>query len=415
MGIPCESTAMPANFNWTGIPKIPCTVPGTMYIYYAGYVICGIFAPYFPHAMGYIADISTPETMVKNQAKVQSLGYFLGLAFGYVIALGILLGVGPGSMTTTPKYHGNFITVSLIAGMVIVLIGTATICIRLDESLPVEERPKQLPWFEANPLRIFTVCMKNNYLACIMGYLFTANIGAAASEAIIGTFYAVSLIKTYGAKYLVPLLIFIMLVFFCNAFSAIVMGPLYQRKMGFKNAFHFCIFFSIIFGGLPLVLMAATQNAVFQWVAVVGNLLFTGCILPYQTSLFMGQAENAADKATFSGIYRTVQAFGKAIGALIGGVFLAPPWVASMTDALYKGKTFDGAYFLPFFVYMLMPFLAWMCFIIGEICFKDLDQQGWKSENDNGKGFTDAMATKKSMTYLTADKKSTEVEAAEAS
>ena len=48
----------------------------------------------YPHAVGYVADISTGDRAVGNQAKLSGVGYANGLACGYVMAVIILLGAG---------------------------------------------------------------------------------------------------------------------------------------------------------------------------------------------------------------------------------------------------------------------------------------------------------------------------------
>lgn len=171
---------MAPTFNWTKFNAggqaayPPCTIPGTMATYYIGYIICGIFAPYvrrkktfffsfsfslttkifflflfflflfffffcfflfqYPHAVGYVADISTGDRAVGNQAKLSGVGYANGLACGYVMAVIILLGAGTGNAVV--GYHGNFITISLITGLAIIGLGVITLITRLDESMP---------------------------------------------------------------------------------------------------------------------------------------------------------------------------------------------------------------------------------------------------------------------------------------
>ena len=170
---------MAPTFNWTKFNAggqaayPPCTIPGTMATYYIGYIICGIFAPYvrrkknfffsfsfslttkifflflfsfffflffffllfqYPHAVGYVADISTGDRAVGNQAKLSGVGYANGLACGYVMAVIILLGAGTGDAVV--GYHGNFITISLITGLAIIGLGVITLITRLDESMP---------------------------------------------------------------------------------------------------------------------------------------------------------------------------------------------------------------------------------------------------------------------------------------
>ena len=88
----------------------------------------------YPHAVGYVADISTGDRAVGNQAKLSGVGYANGLACGYVMAVIILLGAGTGNAVV--GYHGNFITISLITGLAIIGLGVITLITRLDESMP---------------------------------------------------------------------------------------------------------------------------------------------------------------------------------------------------------------------------------------------------------------------------------------
>ena len=87
----------------------------------------------YPHAVGYVADISTGDRAVGNQAKLSGVGYANGLACGYVMAVIILLGAGTGNAVV--GYHGNFITISLITGLAIIGLGVITLITRLDESM----------------------------------------------------------------------------------------------------------------------------------------------------------------------------------------------------------------------------------------------------------------------------------------
>jgi len=432
--VPCAGTAMAPTFNWTKFNAggqaayPPCTIPGTMATYYIGYIICGIFAPYYPHAVGYVADISTGDRAVGNQAKLSGVGYANGLACGYVMAVIILLGAGTGDAVV--GYHGNFITISLITGLAIIGLGVITLITRLDESMPVKDRPKVLPWKEANPLAMCTICGTSSYTAAIQLFIFISNIGAAGSEAAIGVLYAMSFYSKNGPKYVLPLLIFIMAIFFANAAGSVLVANRLKNLMGFKNAFHLAIIGTICCSGIPLMLFPTTHNSMMQWITVLGSLLFGGCLQPYTLAWFMGQAQTPADKTLYSGIFRVTQAAGKAVGALIVGVLIAPGWVNGMKLEMASGciednikpcaktgtceagavlttpclagfkKPYAMAFFLPFLAYVLMPLVAWLCLISAEVCCKNQDKEGWRGENDTNKGFTDAFATKKSLSNM---------------
>ena len=64
----------------------------------------------------------------------------------------------------------------------------------------VKDRPKVLPWKEANPLAMCTICGTSSYTAAIQLFIFISNIGAAGSEAAIGVLYAMSFYSKNGPK-----------------------------------------------------------------------------------------------------------------------------------------------------------------------------------------------------------------------
>ena len=49
---------------------------------------------------------------------------------------------------------------------------------------------------------------------------------------------------------------------------------------------------------------------------------------------------------------------------------------------------------------MLMPFLGYVCVIVGEIFYKHDDAMGWKGDDDHMRGFTDVLQTQKSKSLM---------------
>ena len=132
-----------------------------------------------------MTDIADRKALVRLQGRLSAFGSALGLAFGYIFALVILVAFGPGSDASSPPWHGRFITVSFVTGIVVILIGCVVLCAALKESIPKDERPTQMPWSDANPCMVFYWCCKgpltkdkegnikrefHPYLSCILAW-----------------------------------------------------------------------------------------------------------------------------------------------------------------------------------------------------------------------------------------------------
>ena len=150
-----------------------------------GGIMLGISAPLSPHAIAAIADVSSSTDLPKNMSYFQGLGIQLGLLFGSVVALTIIV-----AHDSTKEEDGisnvdanfNMLSTSFIVSIAMGMSGVVIIGLFLRETLHKDERGA-MDWKSANPLSGIAVIFKSRYLLCAGILVFVMSFGLAASEA----------------------------------------------------------------------------------------------------------------------------------------------------------------------------------------------------------------------------------------
>ena len=145
--------------------------------------------------------------------------------------------------------------------------------------------------------------------------------------------------------------------------------------------------------GIPTVLvmtfaLGKDDPSIALLLVILGvSLTSTGPIQPFIATLFMGQSLTDEDKGFYSGMLRSTQALGKALGSAIVGAAIGGPWIESWKKALddsgdLRSSAAHTDYWLvPVCGYLLPLVLSYGCFLLGESCCLEGDKRGWESKD----------------------------------
>ena len=385
--VPCSSTP---EFNFTainnaGIEAPACGWKAPIAIYYVCYVLLGIFTPYQPHAIGYVSDISPKNEMISNQSFVAGCGFFFGLFGGFVVALVIFIAAGGRNESQENGFSGRFVPVSYFAAMAVILVGMYYIMVKTEDSIPPEKRRKDYKCSDCLPTGFISRGCKNKYFLATIGYSFWTAFGDGANESVILMLFQRWYLPQLGESQAVLMfVVYALLIFLLNVIGAIfTVSMCYIPRCGFKNAFHL-----VFWLGLPTVIVMLTalnsKNPSLGWLVVVWlvSLTSTGPMQPLRASLFMGQAPSFQERGVFSGMLRSLEALGKAFGALFVGTIIGEGWNAAWKESVDTNSEHVGYWTIPVVGYMLPLFMSYLCFILGEGCCVKEDLRGWDNDDD---------------------------------
>ena len=139
--------------------------------------------------------------------------------------------------------------------------------------------------------------------------------------------------------------------------------------------------------GLPTVLvmwlgLGKKDNSLAMLVVIWGVCITsTGPVVPFIATLFMGQSITDEDKGFYSGMFRSSQALGKALGAAVVASMIGPGWIASWKTSIENGTEHDDYWMIPIIGYMLPLLLSYGFFLLGEGCFVKEDRRGWEGKD----------------------------------
>jgi MFS family permease len=385
--VPCADTP---SYNFTeidaaGFPKPACEWKPQIAFYYVCYVIMGIFTPYQPHAIGYVSDVSPKTEMISNQSFVAGCGYFFGLFGGFVVALVVFLGAG-GRENQETGFTGRFVPISYFAAMFFILVGLYFVNFKAEDSIPPKKRTKKYKCTDCLPAGFLSRGMDNKYFMATLGYSFWTAFGGGANESVILMMFQRWYLPVLGEGPVVLMfVVYALLVYLLNIVGAIfTVSMCYIPRCGFKNSFHL-----VFWLGLPtiIIMMTALNSKMpsLAWLVVIWlvSLTSTGPMQPLRASLFMGQAPSFDDRGAFSGMLRSIEALGKAVGALIVGSLLGPTWNETWKASVESGGAHEGYWTLPVVGYLMPLILSYVCFILGEGCCVKDDVRGWDNDDEN--------------------------------
>lgn len=385
--VPCTGTP---TYNFTeiayGFELKECAWQPTIIAYYFCYVLLGIFTPYQPHAIGYVSDISPREDLPANQSWLGAFGFYLGLLFGFILALITYVLFGALNENQADGFKGDFIPASFVLAIIIVLIGIFMVN-KIEESIGPELQAKNAKKAKCTDL---IPCLglvehgsKNRYFMCVMGYFFCMSFGGGANEAIALTLFQRWFLVELGQRTTLMLfLVYAILSYLFNFIGAACTTSWYRKKCGFKNSFHV-----IFLMGLPTVLvmwlgLGKKDNSLAMLVVIWGVCITsTGPVVPFIATLFMGQSITDEDKGFYSGMFRSSQALGKALGAAVVASMIGPGWIASWKTSIENGTEHDDYWMIPIIGYMLPLLLSYGFFLLGEGCFVKEDRRGWEGKD----------------------------------
>lgn len=235
----------------------------------------------------------------------------------------------------------------------------------------------------------FSKGLENKYFLAVQGYFFFMSFGAGANESIALLLFQRWYLVKYGqSAVLLYFIAYAILTYLLNFIGAAFTTSCYLRTVGFKNAFHI-----IFIMGIPTVLVMTfglgkdDPSLALLLVILLVCITSTGPVQPFIATLFMGQSTTADDKGYYSGMFRSTQALGKAIGALIVGGLIGPEWIKSWKSALDESGAARSAvgqtdyWLVPVIGYLLPLFLSYACFLFAETCCVNSDKRGWEKKN----------------------------------
>lgn len=231
--------------------------------------------------------------------------------------------------------------------------------------------------------------LKNKYFMAVQGYYFFFSFGSGANESIALLMFQRWYLVTYGQEQVILVfIVYAIMTYLCNFIGAAVTTSCYLKKVGFKNAFHI-----IFVMGIPTVLvmtfaLGKDDPSIALLLVILGvSLTSTGPIQPFIATLFMGQSLTDEDKGFYSGMLRSTQALGKALGSAIVGAAIGGPWIESWKKALDESGDLRSSaghtdyWLVPVFGYLVPLVLSYVCFVLGESCCLEGDKRGWESKD----------------------------------
>jgi len=207
--------------------------------------------------------------------------------------------------------------------------------------------------------------LKNKYFMAVQGYYFFFSFGSGANESIALLMFQRWYLVTYGQEQVILVfIVYAIMTYLCNFIGAAVTTSCYLKKVGFKNAFHI-----IFVMGIPTVLvmtfaLGKDDPSIALLLVILGvSLTSTGPIQPFIATLFMGQSLTDEDKGFYSGMLRSTQALGKALGSAIVGAAIGGPWIESWKKALDEsGDLRSSAGHTDYWLVPVFGYLApWCC------------------------------------------------------
>ena len=101
----------------------------------------------------------------------------------------------------------------------------------------------------------------------------------------------------------------------------------------------------------------------------------------------MGQSGSEHDKGFYSGMFRSAQALGKAIGALVVATGIGPGWIESWRTS-DGGSGHTNYWLVPIVGYLLPLVASYGFFLLAETCFVKEDKRGWEGKDDITNGMS---------------------------
>ena len=150
-----------------------------------GGIVLGVSAPFMPHGLAAIADISPEKDLGRNIGILQGLGTQLGLLTGAIVALVVIVvkeNYGDDNNIDNVETNFSVVETSFVVSMILGATGIVALTLFFKETLHKDEKQK-LNWAEANPLHGLWIVCRTKYMFCAGLLVFLMSFGLAASEA----------------------------------------------------------------------------------------------------------------------------------------------------------------------------------------------------------------------------------------